>query len=137
MLGKTSNSLGNKIRGRREQLGLTQRELADRAGIPLRTLQDIEWDKGDPRLSNIEKIGDVLGVGFARQPGVPEKPSPSSVTGPLTAEDGALILARLASATPAQRALALTILFEEPEFLKDFELPKELVPSILGAVKVK
>jgi len=132
--------LGSKIRLLRRQKEMTQNDLADRSGVSFRAIQKIEDGTSVPRADTLSMLGQALGVtvgGLLDEAPIPPKPSPSSVTGPLTAEDGALILARLASATPAQRALALTILFEEPEFLKDFELPKELVPSILGAVKVK
>lgn len=132
--------LGAKIRLLRRKNEMTQNDLADRFGVSFRAIQKIEDGSSIPRADTVLMLAQALGVPsghFFGDENTSPKPSPSSVTGPLTAEDGALILARLASATPAQRAMALTILFEEPEFLKDFELPKELVPSILGSVKSK
>ena len=137
-MGNIEKDIADVVRSHRVKRDWTQADLAKFSGIPLRTIQGLESGKSDPRFETIRAIASAMALSASDLWESPSpKPSPSSVTGTLTADDGALILARLASATPAQRALALTILFEEPEFLKDFELPKELVPSILGSVKVK
>ena len=140
MLGNSKERIGQDLRERRKAMGLSLHDLAEKSGVSYGALQAIESGKSNPQIDTLEAICMVLGltpsdIWHKQQSGV--SLSPTAIHGPLSAADGALILARLASATPAQRAMALTILFEEPEFLKDFELPKELVPSILGSVKSK
>lgn len=50
------------IRERRALLGLTQQDLADYAGLSLRIIKSIESGKGNPSLSTLTKIADVLGL---------------------------------------------------------------------------
>lgn len=54
--------LGNKIRESREVKGLLQRELADKAGLPARTVGRIERGEVDMRLSSLTKIAKALRV---------------------------------------------------------------------------
>ena len=53
---------GNLIKQRRAVLGLTQQDLSDYTGLSLRIIKSIEADKGNPSMSTIEKIADVLGL---------------------------------------------------------------------------
>ena len=53
---------GQKIRSIREKMGLLQRELADSAGAPVRTIGRIERGEVDVRLGTLKKIADALGV---------------------------------------------------------------------------
>lgn len=50
------------IRERREQLGISQKELADRCGIAQSTLCDYEQGRNKPSLSVAVKIAQVLNV---------------------------------------------------------------------------
>lgn len=50
------------IKERREELGVTQEQLADLAEIGLRTLKNIESGKGNPTLLTLVKVIDVLGL---------------------------------------------------------------------------
>lgn len=43
-------------------LGLTQQDLSDYTGLSLRIIKSIEADKGNPSMSTLEKIADVLGL---------------------------------------------------------------------------
>ena len=47
----------------RKAAGLTQGELADRAGVRVATVSDIESSKIDPRLSTMVALATALGVG--------------------------------------------------------------------------
>ncbi|MEK9146145.1 MAG: helix-turn-helix transcriptional regulator [Elusimicrobiota bacterium] len=49
------------LRVLRERRGLSQRELAKRAGVAFRTVQLLEWGKHDARLSTIARINRALG----------------------------------------------------------------------------
>jgi transcriptional regulator with XRE-family HTH domain len=49
---------------RREALNVTQEGLAELSGVGLRTLKQLESGKGNPTLSTIHKISDVLGMEF-------------------------------------------------------------------------
>ena len=53
---------GRRIRKTREKQDLLQRELADQAGVPVRTIGRIERGEVDVRLGTLKKIADALGV---------------------------------------------------------------------------
>lgn len=50
------------LRDRRAALRVTQEELAEMSGVGLRTLKQIESGKGNPTLSTLQKLADVLGM---------------------------------------------------------------------------
>ncbi len=50
------------IKARREEVRITQQELADFSGVSLRTIKSIELDKGNPSVKTLEKIIDILGM---------------------------------------------------------------------------
>ena len=50
------------IKERREALQVTQERLAELSGVGLRTLKQFESGKGNPTLSTLQKISDVLGM---------------------------------------------------------------------------
>ena len=54
--------LGDRIRQRRELLGLLQAQLADLSGISTRTIQLVEQGKGNPSLGTLTKLADPLGL---------------------------------------------------------------------------
>lgn len=57
------NNIGSKIRARREELKLTQRELAARMGYTDHTtITRIEAGKTDPPLSRVSQFAKALGV---------------------------------------------------------------------------
>lgn len=53
---------GDAVRLRREELGLTQEELADKAGIHRTYLSDIERGSRNPSLVNIERVAVALNL---------------------------------------------------------------------------
>ena len=54
--------LSKIIRERRKLLSITQEDLAELAGISLRTLKSIETGKTNPTFETINKIAEVLGL---------------------------------------------------------------------------
>ncbi len=50
------------IRERRALLGLTQQDLADYTGLSLRIIKSIEAGKGNPSMSTLTKIAEILGL---------------------------------------------------------------------------
>ena len=48
------------IRKKRDQMGITQQDLADRSGIHLRSINNIEAGKANPSLDTLLKIAEVL-----------------------------------------------------------------------------
>ena len=50
------------MKQRRETLSLTQQDLAEMSQMGLATIKDIERGKGNPALSTVKKILDVLGI---------------------------------------------------------------------------
>lgn len=53
---------GEEIKLRRKTLAISQRDLAEMAGVGLATIKDIEREKGNPSLYTISRILDVLGM---------------------------------------------------------------------------
>ena len=53
---------GEEIKLRRKTLAISQRDLAEMADVGLATIKDIERGKGNPSLSTISRIRDVLGM---------------------------------------------------------------------------
>lgn len=51
-----------QIKNRRNELKLTQSDLAELSGIGLRTIKEIESGKGNPEFTTIEKILKILGL---------------------------------------------------------------------------
>lgn len=54
--------LRDLMKNRRKVLSLSQQDLAEMAQIGIATVKDIERGKGNPSLSTIMKILDVLGI---------------------------------------------------------------------------
>lgn len=50
------------IKERREMLRVTQENLAQLSGVGLRTLKQFESGKGNPTLTTLQKLADVLGM---------------------------------------------------------------------------
>lgn len=50
------------IKERRALLGLTQQDLADYTGLSLRIIKSIEVGRGNPSMSTLNKIANVLGL---------------------------------------------------------------------------
>jgi HTH-type transcriptional regulator/antitoxin HipB len=55
-------SLGPVLSRRRKDLGLTQEELADLAGVALRLVHELEHDKVTVRLDNLLRLVNALGL---------------------------------------------------------------------------
>ena len=51
-----------KLKERREMLKVTQETLAELSSVGLRTLKQIESNKGNPTLLTLKKLSDVLGL---------------------------------------------------------------------------
>jgi len=54
--------LGEKLRQRRELLGLLQSQLAALADVSTRTIQLVEQGKGNPSLDTLLQLADPLGL---------------------------------------------------------------------------
>ena len=52
----TTNELIDFVKNRREQLGLTQQDLANRAGVGLRFVRDLEQGKESLRLDKVNQV---------------------------------------------------------------------------------
>lgn len=55
-LARTPLQFGNEIRENRKRLGLTQEQLAAKAGVRQRTISDIESATGNARLDTVMRI---------------------------------------------------------------------------------
>jgi len=56
-----SENLREFVKGQRKKLGMTQPELADRAGVGLRFIRDLEQGKPSLRLDKVNQVLDLFG----------------------------------------------------------------------------
>ncbi len=56
------SELTNILKQRRNQLGITQNDLAELSGIALRTIKLVESGKNNPTLDTVNKLSEVLGM---------------------------------------------------------------------------
>jgi y4mF family transcriptional regulator len=56
-----NDSLGRVLSQRRNELGLTQKELADLSGVSLRLIHELEHNKVSVRLDNLLRVINALG----------------------------------------------------------------------------
>lgn len=64
--------LVRRLKSRREQLGVTQEQLAELASVALRTVKALDSGKGNPTVSTLIKLANVLGMELkleVRKPG--------------------------------------------------------------------
>ena len=54
--------IGKKMKERRSLLRITQQDLADISGVGVRTIKDMETNKGNPSLETLCKVVDALGM---------------------------------------------------------------------------
>ncbi|MCH6235026.1 helix-turn-helix domain-containing protein [Cognataquiflexum rubidum] len=57
-----SVQLGETIKSRRKELGITQPHLAELAGISLNTLYKLERGQSNPSLEVLNKLAEVMGM---------------------------------------------------------------------------
>ncbi len=57
----TTNELIDFVKTRRTQLGLTQKDLADRAGVGLRFIRDLEQGKESLQLDKVNQVLALFG----------------------------------------------------------------------------
>jgi len=63
VLRRRASTLGGNLALAREAAGLTQSDLAEKAGTSRATIAQIESGSGDPRLSTLGALADALSVG--------------------------------------------------------------------------
>jgi y4mF family transcriptional regulator len=56
------NHIGESIKSRRKELGITQPHLAELAGVSTNTLYKLERGQGNPSLEVLNKLAEVLGL---------------------------------------------------------------------------
>jgi transcriptional regulator with XRE-family HTH domain len=56
-----SPTFGQRLRQRREELGLTRRALEDESGVSVRQIEYLEKNKHEPRRDTLESLAKVLG----------------------------------------------------------------------------
>lgn len=56
------STLGNQIKERRHMLKIKQQELADLAGVSINTVVAVERGAGNPRMTSLLAICNVLGL---------------------------------------------------------------------------
>ena len=67
-----NSSISERIKQKRIAVGMTQKELAQKIGVPYQTLQFWENGKRKPKIENILKISDALGISVGEIYGIDE-----------------------------------------------------------------
>lgn len=62
MSEKSRQNIGNIVRTFRKQQGLTEEQLATKAGVSRQVLRNVESGKANVTLSTLDKLGTALGV---------------------------------------------------------------------------
>lgn len=57
-----ANAIGELVRNRRKELGITQPHLAELANVSTNTLYKLERGQGNPSLDVLNKLAEVLGM---------------------------------------------------------------------------
>lgn len=125
-MGKADVSISEIFRTRREKLGLTQDDLARSANIPLRTYQDIETGKSEPRFGTLRAISLALSLSSSDLWGE-GKPAPrlsaTAISGPISVDDWMAIYSEISNISPRQRGFLFAILFRDPSLAEDIGEP--------------
>ncbi|MGY5128265.1 ATP-binding protein [Streptomyces nigrescens] len=75
--------LGTDLRTRRRQLGLSQEDLARRAGIDVKTVRSIERGRAAPRPSTVRQLADALGLTGTDREGFCAAAAPGPIDPPI------------------------------------------------------
>jgi transcriptional regulator with XRE-family HTH domain len=67
---------GDAVRAARKRIGLSQTELAQRSGVHLNTVSQVERGQADPRLSTMLALSQTLGLSMQVSGMVPMKTYP-------------------------------------------------------------
>jgi transcriptional regulator with XRE-family HTH domain len=59
-----ATTFGDRLSGAREQVGMTQEQLAERLGVRLSTLRKWEEDRSEPRVNRLMMLSGLLSVSF-------------------------------------------------------------------------
>lgn len=62
MSDKSRQNIGNIVRTFRKQQGLTEEQLAKKAGVSRQVLRNVESGNANVTLSTLDKLGEALGV---------------------------------------------------------------------------
>jgi transcriptional regulator with XRE-family HTH domain len=70
------SAMGKRFQQIREEVGLSQPELAAAAGVPVDTLRNWEHGRRVPSLVNAVRVATALGISLDRLAGLDETPAP-------------------------------------------------------------
>lgn len=85
--------VGDRLRQLRQRQGLTQDDVAQRAGIVLRMYQRYEMGDSDPSIEKAARIAEVLHTTLDYLAGISDDPSPRLIEEELTGDERDLIVA--------------------------------------------
>lgn len=111
--------IGLNIRALRDKRGLSQEELAGRAKVARRAVQQLESGDGNPTIGTLEAIAKVLAcpVGHLLD-GVNQFPQNTEAQ---SLNDAALLVQAFAASSPGQRALLLYTATGHERYLRQLE----------------
>jgi len=61
----TASALGKRVQRLRQKVGLSQEQLAERAGISPKNISELENGRGNPTLSSLEGLARALSISMA------------------------------------------------------------------------
>lgn len=72
------NIIGPRLRALRDRLGLSQRALARKAGVPSSTVSLVESGRTSPSVGLLKRLLDAAGVSWASSSAPSSRPRPST-----------------------------------------------------------
>ena len=121
--------VGKKIQMYRKQAGMTQKQLAENIGVVTGTIQQYELEKRQPRLEQLERIADLLGVMVSDLTGE------NSITNDQNEGDKAYILALRKKSGYNIRNLRERLGLNQEEFSKSIGISKNMLSGYENGVK--
>ena len=78
------HQLGAVVRGRREELGASQADIAERAGVSRKTLSELETGRAAPRFANLMQVLHALDLTLSIAPAGAPTPAPAAPSSPVS-----------------------------------------------------
>lgn len=125
---KAKDLLASNLIRLRTESGLTQAQLAEKAGLSLKMVQKIETCKVNPSGDTLDKLAKGLGVPMAEFFGT--RPRAIDFT---AVREGLDVVQRFLSSSQDVQALILALLFEDPDRLR--QVSPAFVEQLIQALK--
>lgn len=121
--------IGSKIQQSRKDAGLSQDELAAKAGVARGAIQQIEKGIGNPTVGTIQSLADAIGVSYleflAAKPG----------RAPVDYRDAAELLAKFSGLPKPYQQVVLALIHKDPALVRGLsDKTSKLAQALISAL---